>query len=193
MTQKLFLKYLSVYLSSALKFIGGIILGTIEQLNFVEIALFTFLGSMTTISLIAYLGNKYRNELAHFFWEVKFSYIKIKLFMALKMGNVTQSQSEAYTKLINIELKPRKFTKTTRYAVKTWSRFGLWGICILTPILLSPIGGALVAVSYKVKTSKIIFYMSVVHIVASLFLAYIFVEFKDLIHHSVGINLISTP
>ena len=39
------LKYLSVLLASTFKFIGGIIVGTVEKLSFVETAIFTFLGA----------------------------------------------------------------------------------------------------------------------------------------------------
>ena len=40
-----------------------------------------------------------------------------------------------------------------------WKRYGLAGIALLTPIILTPIGGTLLAVSSGSRKGKIIFYM----------------------------------
>ncbi|MEO1254612.1 MAG: hypothetical protein AAFY41_06965 [Bacteroidota bacterium] len=37
----------------------------------------------------------------------------------------------------------RTFTRRSRLFVKIWRRFGLKGVCLLTPLLLTPPGGAL--------------------------------------------------
>lgn len=42
-----------------------------------------------------------------------------------------------------------------------WKRYGLIGVAILTPIILTPIGGTLLAVSSGSPREKIIFYMFV--------------------------------
>ena len=42
-----------------------------------------------------------------------------------------------------------------------WKRYGLVGVAILTPIVLTPIGGTLLAVSSGSPKDKIIFYMFV--------------------------------
>ena len=86
-------------------------------------------------------------------------------------------------------MKPRIFTKTSRLAVKTWKRFGIWGIAILTPIILSPVGGSLIAVSFRVKTSKIVSYMALAHFVAAILFSFMFIEFKEIIQTWTGINL----
>jgi membrane protein DedA with SNARE-associated domain len=44
---------------------------------------------------------------------------------------------------------------------KLWSRYGLVGVALLTPIILTPIGGTLLAVSSGSPKDKIIFYMFV--------------------------------
>lgn len=38
---------------------------------------------------------------------------------------------------------PKTFTKRNRTFVKIWRRFGLKGLCLLTPLVLTPPGGAL--------------------------------------------------
>jgi hypothetical protein len=56
--------------------------------------------------------------------------------------------------------KPKKvFSKKSRRAVRIWSKYGELGIAFLTPILLTPIGGTLILVSFGTKKSKIFSYM----------------------------------
>jgi membrane protein DedA with SNARE-associated domain len=42
---------------------------------------------------------------------------------------------------------------------KIWKRYGLIGVAVLTPIILTPIGGTLLAVSSGSPREKIVFYM----------------------------------
>src|SRR5688572_28695955 len=44
---------------------------------------------------------------------------------------------------------------------RIWKRYGLVGVALLTPIILTPIGGTLIAVSSGSSREKIIFYMFV--------------------------------
>jgi membrane protein DedA with SNARE-associated domain len=48
--------------------------------------------------------------------------------------------------------------KNNRFA-NIWKRYGLVGVALLTPIILTPIGGTLLAVSSGSPKEKIIFYM----------------------------------
>ena len=54
---------------------------------------------------------------------------------------------------------PRRFTRRSRMAVRIWQRAGMAGIAFLTPILLTPIGGTAIALSFNVKRFKLISYM----------------------------------
>lgn len=54
---------------------------------------------------------------------------------------------------------PRRFNRRTRLAVKIWRKAGMAGIALLTPLILTPIGGTLLAVSYRVHRGKIFLYM----------------------------------
>lgn len=51
------------------------------------------------------------------------------------------------------------FSPRNRRLVRIWRRYGLIGIAFLTPILLSPPGGTLIAASFGEKKMKIIYYM----------------------------------
>lgn len=50
---------------------------------------------------------------------------------------------------------PRLFSKRTRRAVKIWRKAGVLGIAFLTPVLFSPIGGAILAASFRPHKAKL--------------------------------------
>lgn len=56
---------------------------------------------------------------------------------------------------------PRRFTRRTRMAVRIWQRSGMAGIAFLTPLLLTPIGGTAIAITFNVRRLKLISYMLV--------------------------------
>lgn len=56
---------------------------------------------------------------------------------------------------------PRRFSRRTRLAIRIWKRSGMVGIALLTPLILTPIGGAAIAVSFKVARPQIFLYMLV--------------------------------
>lgn len=53
----------------------------------------------------------------------------------------------------------KKFTKRNRQFVKIWSKYGVMGIAMVTPLLLMPVGGALLVNLFGGKKSEIIFWM----------------------------------
>lgn len=55
--------------------------------------------------------------------------------------------------------KPRRFTSRTRLAIRVWHRFGMTGIALLTPLILTPVGGTILAISFRVKSGQLLFYM----------------------------------
>lgn len=55
--------------------------------------------------------------------------------------------------------KRKTFTRKTRRFVKIWHTYGEIGVAILTPLLLTPIGGTIMLTSTGTKKKKIIFYM----------------------------------
>ncbi len=50
----------------------------------------------------------------------------------------------------------RRFTRRTRLAVRIWKRSGMAGIALLTPLLLTPIGGTAIAMTFNVKRLKLV-------------------------------------
>jgi hypothetical protein len=60
---------------------------------------------------------------------------------------------------LRITQKRKKFTPRTRKIVRIWKKFGTLGIAVLTPIILTPIGGTIVLTTFNVKKRKIFTYM----------------------------------
>ena len=82
--------------------------------------------------------------------------------------------------------RPRKsklFTRRTRLAVRIWNRSGMAGIAFLTPLLLTPIGGTALAVSFRVNRGQLFLYMlisGVVWAVVQTLLVYQLPRLKEL-------------
>lgn len=57
--------------------------------------------------------------------------------------------------------KKKKFSGNNRKVVTVWRKYGLPGVAALMPLLFTPIGGTILAVSFGGSKSKIIFYMFV--------------------------------
>lgn len=72
-------------------------------------------------------------------------------------------------------IKPKKiFSKRNRRFVKVWRKYGEMGISFLTPILLSPPGGAILAVALGGSKKKIIAYMLLWSVVWTTIITYTF-------------------
>jgi len=54
---------------------------------------------------------------------------------------------------------PKTFTKRNRKFVKIWRKFGLKGVCLLTPLILTPPGGGLLANLLATNKKKLIRWM----------------------------------
>jgi len=55
--------------------------------------------------------------------------------------------------------RSKKKSEPNQKFVNVWNKFGLAGIAALTPVILTPIGGTILAVSFGSPKNKIILYM----------------------------------
>jgi uncharacterized membrane protein len=78
--------------------------------------------------------------------------------------------------------KPKLFSKRTRFAVKIWQKLGIWGIACFTPLFFTPIGGTLLALSFKVPIPKIMFSMLVFAVFWGVILTFAFFQVSELRH-----------
>jgi len=55
----------------------------------------------------------------------------------------------------------KRFSERNRKYVTIWRRYGLFGVAALTPILLTPIGGTILAMSFGTQRNRLILFMFV--------------------------------
>jgi len=55
--------------------------------------------------------------------------------------------------------RKKKFSERTRNFVRFWRKYGIVGVAALTPILLTPVGGTILAVSFGAPKKQLILYM----------------------------------
>jgi len=55
--------------------------------------------------------------------------------------------------------KPKKFSPKTRRMVRLWRRYGIIGVCFLTPLVLSPPGGAFLVATVGAPRKQVFLYM----------------------------------
>lgn len=73
----------------------------------------------------------------------------------------------------------KKFTPNKRKLVSLWKKYGLVGVAVLTPLLLTPIGGTIVAVSFGSPKQKILLYMFISATIFAIGMSYAIYEFGD--------------
>lgn len=55
--------------------------------------------------------------------------------------------------------KPKRFSSKSRRMVRIWKQYGVIGVCFLTPLVLSPPGGALLVSSVGAPRKQVFLYM----------------------------------
>lgn len=90
-----------------------------------------------------------------------------------------------YFKYINRNYNPFSFRKK----IKIWNNWGMKGVAFLTPVLLSPIGGTVIAVAFGESRKRIFTYMLISAIfwgITITFLVFKFgtFDFSNLLHRN---------
>lgn len=138
-------KALGVFLLSTLKFILGPITGFGAKLHFITTVIATIAGMMSSVVAFTYFGEWLK---AHAINKV-FTWIKTHIIH----------------KIFRRKPGPKK-SKKPRSAF--WSKYGLTGVAIFTPVFLTPIGGTILALSMGYPKEKILLYMFISAIVWAL-------------------------
>ncbi|MCU0355134.1 MAG: hypothetical protein MUD08_15555 [Cytophagales bacterium] len=68
-------------------------------------------------------------------------------------------QTLRHTVLRRFFKKRKLFTPRNRRLVRIWRKYGMSGVAFLTPLILTPIGGTLVAASFGETRFRIVLYM----------------------------------
>lgn len=98
----------------------------------------------------------------------------LSVVIFLFLGTAIQHLMNRYRKQ-----KPTLFSKQTRLAVRVWKKSGMTGIAFLTPLLFTPIGGTLIAVSFKVPRLTVIAQMLFWGVVLGVIITLVVYEFRS--------------
>jgi uncharacterized membrane protein len=128
------LEILSVFLMSTVKFVfGGVPLALGLGFSFFQAVTVTSLGGFVGVTVFVYTSDKLIAYLK-----------KRKILKQLENPN---------------QIRKKSFTRTNKIIIIVKQRFGLLGISLLTPLLLSIPIGCFLAVRYFNDKQKILFYM----------------------------------
>ena len=145
---------LGVFALSAVKFgIAGVPAAVFAKFSFFKAVLVTTCGGITGAVVFTHLSHR----IIHFYFKTK---------------DKLQSKKPAVPK--------KKFTATNKLIIKAKQKFGLTGIAIITPLIMSFPLGCFVAVRYFHNRQKIILFMSVCTFGWSMLL---FVFYNFFYHH----------
>ena len=63
-------------------------------------------------------------------------------------------------KVLNrFERRPKDISERRQKFIWLWKKYGILGVSVLTPLVLTPIGGTLLAIAFGVPRNKLILYM----------------------------------
>ena len=160
-----FWKFLQVALLSSVKFVAGPPFAYYENsynFGFIETILSCVFGGMLGVIVFTYLSTPILKA-EH--WVVQKTKIAWNSFFrpadrfSTPRADIETEVSIHYEYVERTELKRRIFTKRNRRIVRIWRSFGLAGIALITPIILSIPLGTVIANSLDGNKRRIIAYM----------------------------------
>ncbi|MBL4716037.1 MAG: hypothetical protein JKX95_05330 [Bacteroidia bacterium] len=129
------------------------------------------------VILIGFSGVKFAMAFPYAF-ALSLSFIEIFFYTSLGgvlgvifFSNFSEFIINTWVKLFPQKKKKRVITKKNKLVVKTWKKYGLPGIALLTPILLSIPIGTFIVVRYKEPKKRIYLFMTVAVVFWSLVLS----------------------
>lgn len=144
--------WLSVFAMSALKFIPGVAMSLAFKFSFWEHFITTAGGGITGVVAFTYFGDAIRR-----WWRRRTGPKRPKFE---DWGDEPLLEAAA-------PLQPEP--DRTSFAYRVWDRYGLFGAALLTPPVLSPPIGSMLAVGFGTPKPKIILYMTISFILWGVF------------------------
>jgi len=175
-----FLKFLQVVLLSSVKFVAGPPFAYYENsydFGFMETILSCIVGGMLGVVVFTYLAAPILRAEHWVVRKLKTLYKKVvdndRRFSTPK-ADIDADIEIHYEYVEPSEIKRRVFTKRNRRIVRIWKSFGLAGIALITPVILSIPIGTVVANSLVNNKRRIFAYMFLSIVFWSLLMTSIF-------------------
>lgn len=126
---EVFLQYLSVAALASIKVLPGLALAMVYKFNSLEIFLSLSIGGIAGITVFTFLGERIRT------W----------------LKRRRKDKNKGKDKSINI--------RKARRILRIWHKYGLLGIAVLTPPMISPPFGSIISVAFRENRGRILLYM----------------------------------
>jgi len=152
-----FIKILIVFLVSSIKFLIAPALSFGMGLNFMQTWLSTTAGGLVGVIGFFFLSRWLIQLYSRYFFYY-FHLLKVKIYRFLNLN-------------APILIPKRKFTRQNRLIIKIVKKFGLAGIVILTPVLLSIPLGTFIATRYYSANRFLLLYLCASVLFWSLFMS----------------------
>jgi len=152
-----FLKILIVFLVSSVKFLFAPALSFSMGLNFVQTWLSTTAGGLVGV-VVFFFFSKWILQLYSMYFFYYFHLLRVKIYNSMNVK-------------VPKFIPARRFTKRNRMIIKIVKKFGMAGIVILTPVLLSIPFGTFIATRYYSTNRFLLVYLSCSVLFWSLFMS----------------------
>lgn len=171
-----FWKIIQIILLSSVKFVAGPPFAYFNpqyDFGFYETVLYSVTGGMLGVLIFSYLSKP-------FFSAERWITGNLQRFLRKKQNFSTpvadaETPLEIHYDYIERDVRRKRiFTRRNRRVVKIWKKYGLTGIAIVTPVLLSIPIGTIIANSLEQNKKKILVYMFISILLWSLTMTGIF-------------------
>ncbi|MBK9320849.1 MAG: hypothetical protein IPM91_20010 [Bacteroidetes bacterium] len=154
-------KIIQVILLSSVKFVAGPPFAYYDKrydFSNLETVLYSVIGGMLGVIIFTYLSQPFFT-LEHWIVNKFRKHFSKPQPFSTPVADIDGDIEIKYEYIAKEEYKRRIFTKRNRRIVKVWKKYGLTGIAIITPVILSIPIGTIVANSLESNRKKIFLYM----------------------------------
>jgi hypothetical protein len=155
------LKIIQVILLSSVKFVAGPPFAYYDQqynFSFFETVLYCVIGGMLGVFIFSYLS-KPIFAMEHWLVNKYHQLFRKKQTFSEPVADVDAPLEIRYEYIDKQARRRKVFTKRNRRIVRIWKKYGLTGIAIITPVILSIPIGTIIANSLESDKKKILIYM----------------------------------
>ena len=170
-----FVKILLIILLSSVKFVAGPPFAYFDErydFTFFETVLYCVIGGMLGVWVFTFFSIEIQLTIGWIKKQLKKAVKKPQLFSKPRS---TEGEIEiTYLIVDNQDQQKKVFTSRSRKFVKIWSRYGLFGVSFITPVLLSIPLGTIILNAFEDNKQKIFIYMFFSILFWAIFLTSIF-------------------
>jgi len=111
------------------------------------------------LSMVKFIGGPIMGATFGFHWTITAFITVAGMMTSVVLFSAMGRKARAWITGRFRRKRRRLFTPKNRRTVNIWRKYGLTGVAFLTPVIFTPIGGTILAVSFGESKGKIFLYM----------------------------------